>query len=752
MQRNFSSHFSALVISICCLLTSTGLFSQYTIKGIVVDQSNKEPLIGASVNIAQHGTISSLNGRFTLSVSSGQQKLELNYIGYIPLDLDLDLVSDTTLYFELIPSNLILQTATVTSGRFEKALGETTVSLEVLPSELINNINGNQVDEVLDKVPGLSMVDGQANIRGGSGFSYGAGSRVLLLVDDIPALQADAGYPNWNDLAVETIGQIEVVKGAASALYGSAAMNGIINIRTDYPKSTPETTASLFYTTYLKPKDDSQAWWDESPFVLGGSLVHKHKWKKLDLIASGFYYKQESFNQSTFDNYGRGSVHLRYRVTDRLAIGVKAVINSGDSGSFFYWKNDSTGLFQASESTIMTSQKTRFFVDPSISYLDKFNNRHKLLGRLFHVDNNVSDNRSNKSDLLYGEYQFQRHFAFNLDLTAGFVASGTSIEAQLYGDSAHTSRNLAGYLQLEQKLWNRLNLALGLRYERNSLKGPSSIAGMPIEDPNGSESKPVFRVGANYQLAKYTYLRSSYGQGYRYPTIAEKYITTTFGATYVIPNPALKSETGWTAELGLKQGFGLSTWQGFLDVAGFWMEYQDMMEFIFTGTKGFQAQNIGNTRIKGIDVSVTGRGKILRLPLSILLGYTHIDPTFQDFTMEDSLRGSCGCNVLKYRSKNSFKVDLESTFDRFSAGAALNYSSNLVSIDRIFEFFIPGVAAYRKRYPNGYMTVDLRIAYKPLKSLKLSLIGKNIFNQLVSLRPGIMEAPANISLRLDYTI
>ena len=47
--------------------------------------------------------------------------------------------------------------------------------------------------ESLVKIPGVAVVDGQASIRGGSGFAYGAGTRVLILVDDIPALQVDAG-------------------------------------------------------------------------------------------------------------------------------------------------------------------------------------------------------------------------------------------------------------------------------------------------------------------------------------------------------------------------------------------------------------------------------------------------------------------------------------------------------------------------------------------------------------------------------
>jgi len=74
----------------------------------------------------------------------------------------------------------LLNTATVTSGKFEKPLGEVTVSLEVLQPDLIESNNATSVDDILDKVPGVTIVDGQANIRGGSGYSYGAGSRVLL--------------------------------------------------------------------------------------------------------------------------------------------------------------------------------------------------------------------------------------------------------------------------------------------------------------------------------------------------------------------------------------------------------------------------------------------------------------------------------------------------------------------------------------------------------------------------------------------
>ncbi|MBK6986176.1 MAG: TonB-dependent receptor plug domain-containing protein [Bacteroidetes bacterium] len=76
--------------------------------------------------------------------------------------------------------------------------------------------------------------DGQASIRGGSGYSYGAGTRVLMLVDEMRMISADAADIKWNYLPLENLEQVEVIKGAASALFGSSAMNGVINMRTAY--------------------------------------------------------------------------------------------------------------------------------------------------------------------------------------------------------------------------------------------------------------------------------------------------------------------------------------------------------------------------------------------------------------------------------------------------------------------------------------------------------------------------------------
>jgi iron complex outermembrane receptor protein len=265
------------------------------------------------------------------------------------------------------------------------------------------------------------------------------------------------------------------------------------------------------------------------------------------------------------------------------------------------------------------------------------------------------------------------------------------------------------------------------------------------------ESRPVFRFGANYQLAKYTFLRASIGQAYRFPTIAEKFITTQFSAgLYVAPNTKLRSETGWSSEIGVKQGIGIGNWKGYVDFAAFLTEYNDMMEFVFNPKYfGFQSQNIGNTRISGIEASIAGQGKVGNVSLSMLGGYTFIDPRYRVFGAQERKDISVDYNILKYRFRNSFKIDAEAVLKGLGLGYSLNYNSNVEAIDKVFESQIPGVKSFREKYNKGALVMDFRASYSFLKYYKLSFLIKNATNVLYTLRPALPEAPRNINVRLD---
>ncbi|MBU6340906.1 MAG: TonB-dependent receptor [Bacteroidetes bacterium] len=745
-----------------------------TILGVVTDASNHEPLLGVTIKSGNTGAISDANGAYQFQLPPGAYEISWSIPGYETAKKTIRLAATQTLTLnqELNSSDNLLQQVTVTSGKFEKPLGQVTVSLDVLKPRLIENTNSTSVDKVLTKVPGVSILDGQASIRSGAGFSYGAGTRVLLLVDDIPALQVDAGYPNWDDYPIENIAQIEVLKGAASALYGSSAMNGIINIRTGFAKDKPETEFAVFGKTWGAPRDASAKWWgtDSSeivqPVETGASFVHRRKMGKLDMVVGAYSLYRDSYNRNTYSRYGRITPNFRYRVNDRLTIGLNSTFNLGRSGSFFIWGNDSNLALQPGlNSASFSKGRFRYTIDPSIQYIDRAGFRHKFLGRYYSINNNNSGNQSNSSKMYYGEYQIQRQLNhIGLVATAGVVGIRTRVNAELYGGK-YASENLASYLQLDYNGIKNLNLSAGIRYEKNLIYSPEYIrlANNTIDTiPNGksSESKPVFRLGANYQIGKATYLRASWGQAYRYPTIAEKFITTKFSTIAGVgPNPDLVSETGWSTELGIKQGVKIGSWLGYVDLAAFWQEYQQMMEFVFASFSldgaVFQSKNQGDTRVRGLELSVLGQGKLGPGQLFVLAGFTKTDPRYKLFSKaENNYWGSSDTskNVLKYRFRNTLKSDVEYVVKGFGLGVSAQYNSYMESIDLLFQEVLPGVKPFREKHKNGFTLLDLRGSYKVNKSMKISILCNNVLNTAYTLRPALMEAPRNYTLRLEWKI
>ena len=77
------------------------------------------------------------------------------------------------------PQIQALDQVVLSAGKREQKIGEVTVSIDILkPEKLIENNNTVKLDAAVDNIPGVNIINGQANIRGGRGVSYGAGSRV----------------------------------------------------------------------------------------------------------------------------------------------------------------------------------------------------------------------------------------------------------------------------------------------------------------------------------------------------------------------------------------------------------------------------------------------------------------------------------------------------------------------------------------------------------------------------------------------
>ena len=334
------------------------------------------------------------------------------------------------------------------------------------------------------------------------------------------------------------------------------------------------------------------------------------------------------------------------------------------------------------------------------------------------------------------------------------------MKSELYGN--HDGNNLAFFIQSDIK-WNRLTFSLGGRIEH-------------FKTDNVTEKfTPVVRAGLNYHVLKETYIRGSFGQGYRFPAIAERFIHTSVSGLYIYPNDSLKSEKGFSSEIGIMQGIKIGNWRGYFDAAAFLTEYKIMIEFTFGQWGlpsdpliglGFKAFNTGDTRIRGIDLSVAGTGMIGRFNITVLAGYTYMEPEqtrFDSVYIEKAIvftgkayLGSDSSNFLKYRFNHLLKADVEIGYRKYSIGLGMRYNSFMKNIDKLFvdpilgALVAPGVAHYRDSHKTGDFVFDARVAVQFTPNFKCSFICKNVFNYIFMQRPADMQPPRMFVLQLGF--
>ena len=775
-------------LSIVVLLISFSSALSQKISGIVIDENTREPLIGVNVILSNtNGTTTNIDGKFYLELKENERTITFKYIGYESIVKNIDGKSE----FNIKLKTAIQQIGTVviSAGKFEQKIEEITVSMEVISPSLIENKNTTDIQTAMEQVPGVNITDGQANIRGGSGWSYGAGSRVLVMVDDMPLISGDAGQVQWKLIATENINQVEVIKGASSALYGSSALNGVINIRTAFPKlSEIEKNPSVGYTKITThfgvtdhAKRDVLNWWgDNRQQFYGTEFSHSRKIDNLDLTIGGNYFKDEGYREGEITDRLRWNLNSRYKSKQYtgLSYGVNANFLYQTTGSAIIWN----GLDQAYiplNNEITNTNGDTYNIDPFIQYVTE-NNTHNLKTRYLKVINDNSTNgqddaQDNESETFYSDYQWQHNFkAINLRVTTGTTNEIVLARSDLFqGNNYRQNHSL--YSQLDKK-WNKVNLSLGTRYEYFKVRSEQKylIDGDSINEY--ARAKPVFRAGLNYQIAEATYLRTSWGQGFRFPSMAEMFISTNYSGIEIFPNPELKPESGWSSEIAIKQGLKMGNWMGYFDAAAFIMEYDDMMEFSFglwefndgSYGVGFKSVNVGETRISGLELSLSGQGKLNEdLSINILGGYTYMNPIPLDTTevyaevlgnIVTYSNSSSDPSILKYRYNHIAKLDMELIYKKLSLGSSFRYNDFMKNIDKIFasEFFaeeiVGGIPEAREKFKNGDFIVDVRTSYQLNDVTKISLVINNLLNREYMSRPANMMPPRTIALQCNMKI
>ena len=285
------------------LLWNFSITAQTTIKGKVVDEKGS-PLPGANVYLKGTvlGAMADEDGKFVIqNVPAGSFTLIVHVIGYRVTTEKIQVPQQGTIdvgTIRLESSPIPLEPVVVTASRSEESVQEAVVSVGVIPEQEIRLRNQISLNQALQYVSGLNLNGGQLNIRGATGYTRGVGSRVLLMLDNIPLLTGDTREINYDIIPIYMIERVEVLKGAGSALYGSGAMGGVVHVITRSVESTPTFFSRFYFGLYDQPIYSQWRWSSGSRFFNGQQFGFRKQWQKGGLILAASRDQDDSYRQN----------------------------------------------------------------------------------------------------------------------------------------------------------------------------------------------------------------------------------------------------------------------------------------------------------------------------------------------------------------------------------------------------------------------------------------------------------------------
>ncbi|MEK6756012.1 MAG: TonB-dependent receptor [Bacteroidota bacterium] len=693
------------------------------IVGKITDAETGQPIVGANVVLRGTfiGSATNVRGEFRLTrVPPGMCAVVVSMVGYERLTVEKVSVAagePRVLNLKLRSAPIQTEQVVITASRREQSLQEVPVSIATVTARVIADRNSVTLDDVLRYVPGVNLLQDQVNIRGSTGYSRGVGSRVLLLLDGVPYLTGDTGEINWEAIPTHQVERIEVVKGAGSALYGSSALGGVINVITRDAKDSPELRFRLFSGLYDKPRYAEWDWSPHSRFNSGAIISYSNTAGPVGYLFSLSRTVDESYRQN--DAYHRWSIYskAKFDISSFRSLTISANYLQRTHGNFFWWKSlrEATKPADPQVNGKVASRRGNVSLAYKEFVSDKFFYTIKgiYFGNFWRDDSSGRVNNVSASHLFNLDAQATYNVSESNILTFGFGGNFDQVNANLFG--SHPGVGAAVYAQDELGLTSQIKLTAGLRFDWQKV---SVLRGTAQLNP---------KLGVVYMPDKETSVRASFGSGFRYPAIGELYVesSTNVSQVVVLPNTDLKVEKSVSYEIGVSRQVGQNV---FADLAVFSNDFENLIEPSVlikryrpspsspTEVEGpvIQFENVTKARIQGLEASI----KIdwWKKILSTDFGYTYTWP-----------RDVNENTILKFRPRHLFYASALFVYEYLRASGDFRYVSRIERIDENLVRLAPIVHG-EKRVP--IKVVDIRTSYE-LLGLGLPIrVGINVNNLL----------------------
>jgi len=586
-----------------------------------------------------------------------------------------------------------LDEVVVSGTRTEVAVEDSLVPAQVIGRDAIQRSQARSLGELLQGRAGISIAN-----QGGAGkittlnLRGAESDHVLVLVDGVRMGSATAGLPALQDLPIDQIDRVEIVRGPRSSLWGSEAIGGVIQV------FTRRNTGKVRPNVRIGVGSDSTR---EASAGIGGGIGRG--WFGADVA----YTRTDGFNacrgtsgdaanpfgagcfadEPDRDGYRNTSANLRggYAFTDALTLEANALRADGES--------EFDGSFTNRSETVQQVLGTKLRYAPS----DKVN----LLLSLGRNDDKSDDFHD---DVPSGYFETRRYVASaqgdftvaaNQLLTAGIDWQDDKVESATAFDITQRD-NLAGFVEYQGR-FGAHQLQASVRNDDNEQFGNHTTGSL----------------GYGFGFANGLKLTASVATGFKAPSFNDLYYPF-FG------NPDLKPEESESVNLGIAQY--ADTWNWTFNV------YQNKVDQLISYDAAiFLPNNIDEARIRGAEFTVD----FVLAGFDIATQLSHTDPRNRSAGVNHD-------NLLARRPRNTARIDVDRAFGAFRTGVTFNAAGerydNLANTVRL----------------GGYSTLDLRLEYAIAPAWTLQAKVGNVFDREYETVAWYNQAGRTYGLSLRY--
>jgi outer membrane receptor protein involved in Fe transport len=711
-----------------------------SVTGEISDQSGAR-VADAEVSIiaadsSLQRTRSHADGSFTLPIpAGGAGRLRVSAAGFELFELGITSPAEP-IRVVLVPSPVTGQ-VTVSATRTETRLGDTTASVVILDRQRIEQTGAVTLDDTLRQVPGFTLFrrsgsrTANPTAQGVSLRATGASgaSRAVVLEDGVPLNDPFGGWVYWNRVPREAIDRVEVLRGGASNLYGSAALGGIVNIFTSEAPTNPQLSLSI--------SAGSQTTIDSSLFAGarfgnwgvsfsaadfgtdGYILVDPRERGVVDTPASSrnaaleftvtgrFGAADRVFARATtFGESRHNGTPLQINRTHLRTFATGGELARESAGAF------SVRLFGGTEvfDQIFTSVNAPRTAE-TLTRLQRSPSQH--IGFSFQWSRAVGSRQAFVAGI---EGRSVRGSSDEIGYTAGNPTS-------LIGAGGR-ERDVGAFAQDVIQITPRFLLTAGARFDQwRNYDAQSATRPLIANGPNSLNRFPdrtehAFspQLSLLYKISERFSLNASITRAFRAPSLNELYRSFRVGNVLTLANENLRAERLTGGEAGIR----FDGWSGKLFFRSnlFWTEIaRPVANVTLTTTPNLitrQRQNLGRTRAAGLELD----GEVRLNPFWTLSGgYLFAAATVNEFPANRSLEGLWIPQVA--RQQITFQIRFAKA-SHFTASAQGRYNGRQFEDDQNLFALEP------------FFTLDATISRRVSDRLELFVSGENLTNQRYS--------------------